>query len=482
MSAGTITVGQTAAASAYGIDQNGSPIGLGAITWSTSSATIADVSASGIVTALTPGQAQIIASAGGKQGQALITVTGVPVAYITVAPTYVVIAGGATKQFTATLKDANGITLTGRTVTWSSSDPSLATVNSVTGVATGIAAPGALITATSEGKTGSASLQVSPTLPVDMVLVNGGTVVVGDVFQFTADLRNNASGQVLAGRSVTWDSSNPTVAKVDAATGLAAALAVGETKVTATSEGVSGAGRLKVVAGPRPTCGNAAQIGCGLGPEQFALIPAGTFDMGSTRSYMSGPIHRVTISKAFYAQRTEFTQGQWKAVMGSNPSAKSSCGDRCPVESVSWDDVQVLIQRLNESSGAKYRLPTEAEWEYMARIGTPGCRDFCYRNMAWIYPVDGDSLHPVAGLQPNSMGLFDLVGNVWEWVSDRRGDYPSEPVTDPSGPATLDPRRVLRGGTFGTCPWCSEYDVDDRGFLFPDSRISNGGFRLVRIP
>ena len=116
------------------------------------------------------------------------------------------------------------------------------------------------------------------------------------------------------------------------------------------------------------------QLGVGFGDEQFSLIPAGTFRMGSENGRDNErPVHTVTLTRSFYMQRTPVTQGQWREIMGTNPSGFSDCGDMCPVETVSWGEAQAFIRALNERyPGRNYRLPTEAEWEYAARAGTTG--------------------------------------------------------------------------------------------------------------
>ena len=178
----------------------------------------------------------------------------------------------------------------------------------------------------------------------------------------------------------------------------------------------------------------------------FKLIPSGTFMMGcegedgsSGYSCFSdeAPKHEVTISQAFYMQTTEVTQGQWKAVMGSNPSYYSSCGDSCPVERVSWDDAQTFLSILNDLGQETYRMPTEAEWEYSARAGTTkawssGDSESQLGDYAW-YGDNSLGTHPVASKLPNPWGLHDINGNVSEWVQDTYSSlaYGSHSESDP---------------------------------------------------
>ena len=224
---------------------------------------------------------------------------------------------------------------------------------------------------------------------------------------------------------------------------------------------------------------------------EFVGIPPGEFLMGSTSKYAGGneqPVTRVKISKGFYLGKYEVTQAQWQAVMGNNPSRFSGCG-RCPVEQVSWEDVQVFIGKLNgRSGGGQYRLPTEAEWEYAARAGTttdtyagdvtePRGNDPVVNGIAWYDENSGNGTHPVGQKAANPWGLHDMLGNVWEWVGDWYGDYPGGAVTDPTGPGS-GWGREFRGGSWrhiaGDCR--SAY----RSGLSPGDRYHFLGFRLLR--
>ena len=194
-------------------------------------------------------------------------------------------------------------------------------------------------------------------------------------------------------------------------------------------------------------------------------IPGGTFEMGcpfgDIRCPKSDqlPYHTVTIS-AFKMSAYEITQGQWEAVMGSNPAYFDECGSNCPVEWVSWNEVQDFIEELNNQTGKQYRLPTEAEWEYAARAGTTTiwyCGDYesCLDDYAWYSVNSGDKTHPVGQKQPNAWGLYDMSGNVWEWCSDwyNANYYSESPSTNPQGPDKGE-ERVLRGGM---CGWYARY-------------------------
>ena len=247
---------------------------------------------------------------------------------------------------------------------------------------------------------------------------------------------------------------------------------------------------------------------------EFVRIPAGEFLMGSNGNLADDderPVTRVRIRSAFWMGKYEVTQQQWRAVMRTNPSGFESCGPDCPVESVSWDYVQSFVRGLNAMEGrSRYRLPTEAEWEYAARAGTStdtpagnlqiqGERNApILDGSAWYggnsrvdYAGAADCLdwaekqhlsnscgpHPVGEKVPNAFGLHDMLGNVWEWVEDRYGEYPGGSLTDPSGPAEGS-SRVIRGcGWYYDARYCRS---SNREWVGPDVRISNLGFRLLR--
>ena len=222
---------------------------------------------------------------------------------------------------------------------------------------------------------------------------------------------------------------------------------------------------------------------------KFRKIPAGKFTMGSPenekgRRSNEGPLHMVTITRPFYLGMYEVTQAQWKVVMGNNPSQSRGCGDDCPVGKVSWGDVQEFINKLNQIEGLnKYRLPTEAEWEYACRAGTTTRFNFgddaaVLDQYAWYGGNSGQRPHPVGQKKPNAWGLYDMHGNVMEWCQDWYGDYPSASVTDPIGPSS-GASRVIRGGSW----YVKSPDLfrsADRYRLAPVYKISYLGFRLAR--
>ncbi len=221
---------------------------------------------------------------------------------------------------------------------------------------------------------------------------------------------------------------------------------------------------------------------------EFVLIPAGTFHMGSTEGDANEqPVHEVTISTPFYLGKYEVTQGEWEAVMGGNPSHATGDPHR-PVENVSWNMVQEFIGKLNakeKDQGSQYRLPTEAEWEYAVRAGSTTAYSFGddssqLGKYVWYGESWDRGAHPVGQLQPNPWGLYDMHGNVWEWVQDRyAGDYYKQsPSKDPQGPDTGG-RRVVRGGSFASSPEFLRSAL--RGGDLPDVRTRHYGFRCVRV-
>jgi formylglycine-generating enzyme required for sulfatase activity len=228
---------------------------------------------------------------------------------------------------------------------------------------------------------------------------------------------------------------------------------------------------------------------------KFVLIPAGRFFMGSPSDESerrdNERQYEVNINKPFYLQVTEVSQGQWENVIGNNPSFFKDCGDDCPVEQVSWYDVQRFISKLNQMEGTnKYRLPTEAEWEYACRAGTTtpffygGCISTDQANYNGSYPGRNcpkgryrEKALKVRSFQPNAWRLYDMHGNVSEWCQDWFGGYPSNPVADPKGPDE-GIYRVMRGGSWYDEAW--DLRSAFRGWITPETRYYNIGFRVAR--
>ena len=224
-----------------------------------------------------------------------------------------------------------------------------------------------------------------------------------------------------------------------------------------------------------------------IGNIEMVYVKGGTFTMGATAEQGSDaesdekPTHSVTVSD-FYIGKYEVTQAQWRAVMGSNPSKFT--GDNNPVEKVSWDDIQEFIKKLNAQTGKKFRLPTEAEWEYAARGGNQS-KGYKYSgsnsigDVAWYDGNSGDKTRPVGQKRPNELGIYDMSGNVWEWCQDWYGAYSSSSQTNPTGPSSGS-SRVLRGGSWYS--YARNCRVSFRSSGIPDSRYYSYGFRLACLP
>ena len=215
---------------------------------------------------------------------------------------------------------------------------------------------------------------------------------------------------------------------------------------------------------------------------EMVLIPAGKFKMGSPESEKARrndeKQYEVTLTKPFYMGKYEVTQEQWESVMGNNPSSRTK-GAKLPVTDVSWEDCQEFIKKLNASTKGGYRLPTEAEWEYACRAGTTTAYSYGDSLTKTDANIDGLSISAVGSYKPNSFGLYDIHGNVWEWCEDWYGDYPAGAVTDPKGPAKGE-YRVLRGGSFFVN--VSKARSSLRFDYTPTARLDDAGFRLARTP
>ena len=255
----------------------------------------------------------------------------------------------------------------------------------------------------------------------------------------------------------------------------------------------------------------------GLPDGKVRWIPAGEFQMGSgsSDSYKDAdeqPQHRVRISRGFWMMETEVTQRQWKVWMGANPAYFKNCGDRCPVDSVRWDEAALFANKLSEREGREscfvckgggdslrcegkgnkttdyvrckgWRLPTEAEWEYAARAGKTAPRYGKIEKIAWYRGNSVFKTHPVGQKEANAWGLRDLLGNVWEWVYD---DYngiayqvQSWAAINPVQAATSRNNRILRGGSWYNI--AQSVRVALRYNFTSSSRVSNVGFRLLRL-
>jgi formylglycine-generating enzyme required for sulfatase activity len=214
---------------------------------------------------------------------------------------------------------------------------------------------------------------------------------------------------------------------------------------------------------------------------EMVVLPAGNFDMGG-RGDDEKPVHRVTL-RSFAMGKTEVTQGQWKSVMGNNPSRFSNCGDGCPVETVSWIDAHDFVRKLTQKVGKTYRLPSEAEWEYACRAG--GKHAYCGSDdvdkVAWSGSTSNNITHPVADKNSNAWGLYDMSGNVYEWTDDCWNDSYRDAPVDGSARSDGDcKKRVVRSSGW----------YDNRDQARSASRIREdvssyrsifSGFRVVRV-
>jgi len=244
---------------------------------------------------------------------------------------------------------------------------------------------------------------------------------------------------------------------------------------------------------------------------RFILVPSGQFSMGSPETELGRTrdetLHTVIISKPFYIQETEVTQGQWKRLVGFNPSAFPECGKNCPVDTVSWEECIEFIRVLNKyEKTTRYRLPTEAEWEYACRAGTTtafssgpitttSCGEiepaldavgwYC-ANSGYKNPPDDFRPHPVKTKKPNPWGIYDMHGNVQEWCQDAcewRNLFRVGVFTDTYKNQIVDPlslkgeKRILRGGGWHQSPKYSRSAC--RSYYRPVAKRNSLGFRIV---
>ncbi len=218
---------------------------------------------------------------------------------------------------------------------------------------------------------------------------------------------------------------------------------------------------------------------------ELVSIPAGEFMMGSNKSADEKPVHRVQLG-AFRLGKTEVTQGLWQALMGENPSNFKK-GNNYPVEPVSWDDCIKFINKLNDLTDGSFRLPTEAEWEYACRAGTSGDRYGDLDEIAWYGGNSGGETNPVGKKQPNAWGLYDMLGNVWEWCQDMYDEnfYSNSPAQNPLagivkfGGKISGGFRVIRGGSWVLVAGSVRAAVRSRSDP-GDRYYSILGFRLAR--
>lgn len=226
--------------------------------------------------------------------------------------------------------------------------------------------------------------------------------------------------------------------------------------------------------------------------QRMRWIPPGTFMMGSSENevgrYNDENLHRVELTRGYWLADTPVTQALWEVVMGSNPSLNKNLS--CPIDTVSWDDCQEFMKRVNNCGVClDMRLPTEAEWEYACRAGTTAATwlgdlqsgekgdALLLDSIAWYSGNAESTTHPVGQKLANPWGLYDMLGNVYEWCADWYGDYDMKIVRDPQGPAD-GAERVLRGRSWGS--YARYVRADFRLGTLPNKRLDHVGFRLAR--
>jgi len=304
--------------------------------------------------------------------------------------------------------------------------------------------------------------------PVSGIILDPSDLIIG-VGQ-TATLTVTFLPYNATNTKVSWESSDKNVATVD--NGKVIGKAVGRSTITVIAQDGGRTAKCWVyVIQP-------------IEPEEMIWVEGGTFIMGCTEEQGEDcfdgarPSHQLTLS-GFYIGKYIVTQKEWVAGMGYNPSYDVFTGDNIPVHCIAWIHAQEYISALNAYTGKKYRLPTEAEWEYAARGGNKS-EGYMYSGSNYPYEVgwySSDSRIFSVGLKkPNELGIYDMSGNVWEFCSDWIEEYTDIPQTNPVGPATGD-FRVIRGGSMSSSPICAR--VSYRACWAEGQILCNGGFRLV---
>ena len=386
----SVSVGQTVQLAATPKDANGNPLTERTVTWSSGNSGVATVSASGIVTGVSPGAATITAASEGKSGTAAVTVSSVPVASVAVSPTSASVSVGQTVQLAATPKDANGNPLTGRTVTWSSGNTAVATV-SASGLVTGVSAGAATITAASEGQSGSAAITVT-SVPVASVAVSpaSASVQTGQAVQLTATPKD-ANGNPLSGRTIVWTSSNTAAASVNTS-GRVTGVAAGSATITATSEGKSGTAAITVTAPPAPApvatvavspasasvaAGQAVQLSAVTKDSAGTVLTGRTVTWASSNSGIasvsgSGFVTGVTVGAATITATSEGKSGTAAITVTAPPPVTGSClalpGPTITLSGLStspYQNTSLTSGTKIDATAAQWLLNTPDVWGYM---------------------------------------------------------------------------------------------------------------------
>ena len=438
ITSGRLQVGETLTLTATVYPSN---VANPTITWSSTNTAVAIVK-NGNVTAVAPGECDIIATCQDKQAVCHIEVYEVTPESVTLNITSGRLQVGETLTLTATVLPSN---VTNPTVTWSSTNTAIATVRN--GKVTAKALGTCDIIATCQDKQAVCHIEVYEPTPESIVLDHeSANLAVGGTMTITATVYP----QTVSNPVITWRSSNTTVATV--VNGVVTAKTAGQCDIIATCQGVSATCHITVI--DANTDGIFTVNGVSF---EMVAVEGGTFKMGALNtspdtSTSCKPQHDVTVD-GFSIGKTEVTQELWLAVMGTNPSLNKGDLQR-PVEYITWNDCQTFLSKLNEMTGMNFRLPTEAEWEYAARGGKYS-HGYKYAGgdkideVAWVSFVSGGTSHPVAQLKANELGLYDMSGNVREWVQDWYSAYTSASQVNPTGPATGS-LKVFRGGSYET--------------------------------
>lgn len=405
---------------------------------------------------------------------------------VTVTPASTSIASvGETIELSAVASNADGNVILHKSFTWATSDTSVAAVNTrgtVTAVANGLAT----ITATTEGVAATATITVAQqVVTMEVVPAWVSLVSLGETLQLAATAFD-ARGNAIAGEPFTWTTSDESLATVNTS-GLVTAIAPGSASIVVAAVNLSDTARITVFDG-EPQGEQEFELVDGVGIT-MVWIPAGDFFMGSPvdefeRHDDEGPVHRVTIPHGFWMSRYELTQGQWEAVVDTNPAQDESVGANYPVYNVSWDEIHEFLEQI----GGGFRLPSEAEWEYAARAGTQTRfywgDDFSSQDIGdyAVYHTLTGWQEEVGTKQANAWGLYDMSGNVWEWVEDDyHPDYEGAPTNGSAwvNSPTRYAGRVLRSGWADDEFYPGQCRSANRAWTYATSHRLNVGFRLV---
>ena len=416
------------------------------VVWSSTNSSVATV-VNGKVTAKAVGDCFIIADCQGKRDTCSVTVTAVSPEKVVMSQHSASLLPGEQITLTATVYPDN---VTDKTVVWSSTNSSVATV--VNGKVTAKAVGNCFIIADCQGKRDTCAVTVYVVTPESLVL-NQSAVTLGVGEQTT--LRATVYPENATNTTVTWRSTATSVATVN--NGVVKAIGVGECDIIATCQNLQATCHVTVKNDDENTFTvNGVSF-------NMVTVEGGTFYMGAPATQLGSgtnerPQHYVTLS-SFKIGQTEVTQELWVAVMGHNPSAFQGDLQR-PVDNVSWEMCKEFLDSLNALTGKNFRFPTEAEWEFAARGGNLS-EGYLFSggnqpvgDVAWYKTNSESKTHPVAQKKPNELGLYDMSGNVAEWCSDWYIQYPSDPQTNPTGPAT-GTYKIYRGGDYsGIAAWC----------------------------